>query len=395
MQLVKNQARFDRLFEQAVRHYNNSNYESAVLWAKAAASSAWYAHPGFYVHRELEEMLQEISATLPNRVYDWSLPVNSKCSRRFLHVITQAYPTGGHSRLVERLIYKSPEGDQHSIIFLDQKGAIPSWLIDAANAKGGSHIVIPQEYSLIEKAMYLRDVAYRWADTVYLHIHPDDPIANLAFGVEGGPPVILVNHSDHSFGLGYSVSDLVFEGRVESQEVSYQKRYVRKSEFVGFPLLPAAPNLEKGECKARIGIDEDCIVMLTIAASYKFTPYESWDFPSVITKILSNHDKVVLLVIGPSPNEPIWDDAMKKANGRLQVLGVQKDLSVYYGASDIYLGSFPAGSFTSELDASLRGIPVIRPYKPLSDMLVISQYDGMNECPQNISEYLDIVSKYI
>lgn len=340
-------------------------------------------------------MLQDISATLPNRVYDWSLPVNPKCSKRFLHVITQAYPTGGHTRLVERLIHKAPDGDQHSIIFLDQKGAIPSWLIDAASEKNGSHIVIPQEYSVIEKATYLRDVAYRWADTVYLHIHPDDPIANLAFGVEGGPPVILVNHSDHSFGLGYSIADLVSDGRISSQQISYDRRHVRKSGILGVPLLPVEFNLSKRDCKARLGIDENTIVLLSIGASYKYTPYENLDFPNAITKVLLAHEKVVMIVIGPSPSDSIWDGAIQSVQGKLRVVGVKNDISDYYGAADIYLSSFPFGSFTAELDAALRGIPVIRPYSPISDMMVLQQYEGMNECPLNIEDYCAIVSSFI
>lgn len=53
----------------------------------------------------------------------------------------------------------------------------------------------------MERAARLKKLAYEWADIVVLHMHMMDPIPVIGFGIDGGPPIIYMNHGDHCFWL--------------------------------------------------------------------------------------------------------------------------------------------------------------------------------------------------
>ena len=64
---------------------------------------------------ELEKPFLDLAKTLPVFTGVQYSP-NS-----FLHVMTQSYTTGGHTRVVERWVNNSPTEQKHSIVLLDQE----------------------------------------------------------------------------------------------------------------------------------------------------------------------------------------------------------------------------------------------------------------------------------
>lgn len=375
--------------------------EHAVTWANVAGECCSNMHPGYYMQPQLEKMLQKIGARLEAATTSPPLtfPLRRRNARTWLHILTMALPIGGHTRLVERIIANTAVAgnDQHSILLINQENSeVPSWLIQAARNTGGDLVFLPDGLTFIERAQRVKQFARQWADIVMLHIHPNDPVASVAFAEAGGPPVIFLNHADHVFWLGAGCPDIIADIRPEGQQLTLERRGGLTTSIVPIPLEPfGGGGMGSAEARQLLGIAPDAVVLLAIAASYKFVPYGTLDFPAMAAEIVRRHDNALLLVIGPTDAEPCWRKALEASAGRLRLLGIQRDIDQYYAAADICLESFPVGSLTSTLDAMLRGIPVVRAPRGTPSILVLSGYDGLAEPADGPEAYQQQVSRLI
>ncbi|MFE4036274.1 glycosyltransferase [Priestia sp. YIM B13489] len=392
-QIEKNRREFENSMNRIQKSPQDLNTQMSI--AREAATKAWLAHPGFYFHNQLEEELLSLGQKfkyVPNKNVTLKKNTTKTC---YLHVLTTAYPTGGHTRLVERWIRaRAHYNEVHSIIITDQGLGIPSWLSEAVQLTGGNLIIIPLGLSVSERSQFLRTVAYRWADRIILHIHPNDSIPLIAFGNTEGPPVIFLNHADHVFWLGVGISDLIADPRVPGQEISLSRRQVKQSEILPLP-LNSKQLLSTSQYKKKFGINEDTVVLLTIASAFKFIPFGILNYMKVMTNIINQCPDVILYVIGADKNNELWQQAISATNGRIIVQGVLEDIEDYYGIADIFVESFPMSSPTAALDAALYGVPVVRSPKPLSNILTIEYYDGMNQNALSLNEYSEYLINII
>lgn len=398
--LAQNRAYFDRAANAALDASRSGQAEQSMLWARLAAECAWRMHPGFYTHPPLEAMLRTLGEKLAETtaVDVPILPARKGTAKTWLHLITTAYMIGGHTRLVERLIVnaRAINEDQHTILLIDQgKNPVPAWLRDAAESSGGALIKLPVELSLVDRAYMVRRIALDWADRVLLHIHPEDPVASVAFALSGGPPVIYVNHADHLFWLGAGCSDIVADIRPEGHDVTATRRGNLQSMIVPIPLELPESSIPVADARCSLGIPSNMVVLVAIASSYKFAPYGQLDFPSTAVTILQKHTDTILIVVGPTSSDPLWQSALELTSGRIRLLGIQSDIEQYYAVADIFLESFPLGSLTSTFDAMLRGVPVIRAPHGAPPLFTMSDYDGLGDNSCNIQEYLLRVSALI
>jgi len=396
--IAENAKRFDRFFDMSRLHLERGEHEAALKWASLAGAGAWHAHAGFYADPALERLCSDIGHGLDSRSLSirWGLPRSPSDGRRWLHVLTAAYMTGGHTRLAERWMLTAEERERHSFVLLNQEGhPFPDWLTKAAERSGGSHISFPAGLSMLDKAALLRDIAHRWADIVVLHIHPDDPVATVAFGIPGGPPVMFVNHAAQSFWFGGSVADTVIDGREPEARMSVRRRYAKRVDVLPMPMKRRSIPYEKPECKRRLGIDPEQIVLLTVADPYKFIPFGDYDFPKAVGEALRTHRDALLLVVGPRPEDVHWQAAVAAAGGRLRLYGLQPEPDLFYGAADLFLESFPFGSITAALDAAMLGIPVVLAPEPIDPILGLHHYPGMYAKPRTSGEYLETLCDYI
>jgi len=392
IQLDRNKLHFNWALEHAYREAEYLNDSEAMAWANIAGNLTARLHPGFYMHPGLENMLKEIGSRHSSREYNYELGAVGKNPQRkhWIHVLTTAMPIGGHTRLVAKWILNQFPilPDVHSIVLVNQGGIqCPEWLLKAVETTGGSCINIPEKLDLVGKAMVLRAIAGRWADVVVLHISPSDPIASVAFGVNDGPPVVLMNHADHLFWFGSGVSDLVADFRPEGQHVSLSRRLVNGSEILPIPLRKPGLIPTRSECRRRLGIPENKRVLLSIGTSYKFQPFGELNFGKIILDLVKDRPDILFIVIGPSPSETAWKAIIEEAGGAIRVLGVINNVFEYYCAADLYIEGFPLGSGTASLDSALMGTPVLRAPMLLIPLLGINKYKGMNDTAVNMEEY--------
>ena len=355
---------FDWCVKNAVASLQSNELNEAMSWCSIAAHSA--ANDGFHgmlASPELEDVLLQVAQRLP--VVSPS-PRNFP-PRRWLHVFNTAYALFGHTKLCREWMKLHTQGQQHSVILVSQETPVPDNLAETVRQAGGSILRLDCGQGLAERAHDLRVEAYRRADVVVLHAHPEDAIAAVAFGVPGGPPVIMVNHADHAFWAGRGVVDLLLDIRESGHSWSLENRAISRAEIVPIPLSELdtrmADESQRQEIRRvmrrNLGIPADAVVLLTIGNAFKYVPFPGLDFCLTAEAILKACPNAYLVAVGPRDSGR-WRKAGKATGGRIMAVGNQSDLAKFHAAADIYLEGFPSGSLTALLEAAQAGLPVVR-----------------------------------
>jgi hypothetical protein len=185
--------------------------------------------------------------------------------------------------------------------------------------------------------------------------------------VEGGPPVIYVNHADHEFWVGGAIADLVLDIRESGQEWTRWHRDIPRTRILPVPLeedLLLTGGVEKTaalrcETRDRLGIGKNELVFLTIGSARKYEPMRGMSFLETAETILNRCPKARMIAVGPRPVGE-WQAVAQRTGGRLMPLGNQSGLGRFHAAADVYLEGMPAGSLTALLEVCLAGVPCVR-----------------------------------
>ena len=284
--------------------------------------------------------------------------------QRWLHVLSIAYAVGGHTTMLRRWIESDDSGDEHhlALTFMD-KLALPE-LSEAIEQSGGRVTTLGDVPELLERARQLRDLAWREADRVVVHSHMWDVVPTIAFGVADGPPVLVSNHADHVFWVGASIADLVVNLRQSGEELTFRNRGVDRNFLFRIPLPnpgdPLCSARDRAAMRARLGIPPSAIVFVTVGTAYKYKAVGDLDFLAMVQKLLSTLPEAYLVAVGPSAADADWKAAVRALGPRLIPVGVQRGVTGYHAAADIYLEGFPFDSHTALLEAAVSGLPVVR-----------------------------------
>jgi len=340
--------------------------ELAVGWCRYAASLAWAANPGFFYSHEIEQLLAEIGRK--HLGAGSSQPSTPGLPRRFLHVMSSAFETGGStpalSRWIETCAQHAPS-ELHSILISMQNDMpVPACLSDAARRTGGTIIELPSGLSWLQAAAQIRSRSLEF-DAVVLNIYPNDPLPNLALH-DQPRPVLFFRHSEHAFNLGLDVARVLADLRSVGNEMSvrFGPKAPRK---VRLPLPLNDEALTPGgkvDARRKLGLPVDALIVLTIGWPYKFVPRWGYSFASVVQSLCEANSRVHIVAVGLTESEP-FPGLGQSTGGRFLPVGVVEDreiLELFYRAADIYLDAYPCSSLTALLDAARHGIPVQRLY---------------------------------
>lgn len=391
---------FNACVRNARRGGDAGDFEELLQWCSVAAWAAsgqgWF---GLISSTELEAQLLRAA---------WQLPVPAGPAKtprtrpRWLHVFTEAYATLGHTNLCRRWI-QYDAAVTHDVMILAQKGGAPQNLEEAAKQTGGQCVVLDPAAPLLERAAQLRRHAWEHADVVLLHTHPDEVLGVAAFGVSGGPVVVVVNHADHVFWAGCAVADLILEIRLSGQIWTKQLRGVEGSIILPIPLVEpgvAAPTAsgtasERQRLRQSLGLPEDAVMLLTVGSASKYEAMPGLDFLATVQEILRACPKAYLVAVGPK-DEGVWKTAKQATNGRILPLGYQQDSTLFCRSADLYLEGFPLGSLTALLEAGQAGLMCVRaplesPLPFCSDSLSL---DSIPQ-PKDLNDYVQTAIRLI
>jgi hypothetical protein len=356
--VAANDAVVRRIEAIADRFATEGALEDAAACAHLGSYIAWMNHPGRFACAPLERTLRAAAAALPVVPYRREVV---RDPRRVLHVLSEGYTTGGHTRLAWRWMF-ADAGRVHALAMTRHK-PVPTRLVDAVNARGGVPVGMPPaEATLLERAAWLRSIAVDY-DLVLLYVHPDDPIPSIAFG--GGaprPPVVHVNHADHCYWLGREVADVIVNQRELGTKLACEQRGIPASRNTIVPLplqgVAAGTGDDRENARRELGLRPDQVLLLTVASAYKFGPVGGAHFLDAVEPVVARHPQAVLLAVGP-PDSGRFADARRRTGGRIRALGGMTSVEHMYAAADVYLESYPCSSGTAVREAAAHGVPVL------------------------------------
>jgi len=399
--LRANNEAYEWLVEKIHTINHRAEPETVLRQVVAAARFAAVFHPGRFADGAIENLALDIGTELdeiPAEVSDNRLSVPHKQSRRrVLHVATDVLEIGGHTRMLYHWVCND-YNSCHSLVLVNQRdiAAIPNWLSEAIQSSGGELVVFPAESELRQKARWLRETAKRIADLVVLHHCPFDVVPTVAFAIRECPPVAILNHADHLFWLGSSVADIVINLRTAGSEHTAECRFVEHNTVIPIPLAEPAKQTSRKQARQMLGIPEDQCMLLSVGREEKYRPCGAYDFVATVNKILDHQSAAHLYVVGETAAgiSPYLNCALHK---RLHFMGSIEDPRLYLMAADVYLESFPFGSNTALLEASMCGLPVVPAYAPLFPLLVANN-DSLHDIlsnPLHEEEYINRVDMLI
>lgn len=377
---------------------------AVVDWLYVAASLAWCMNPGYLRSFKIEQIIRKIGlCTLGEVKLDARPP--KPVYTHVVHVATAVSLRGGHTRVIARWINNCRmfgHDQVHHLVLTGQgTSEIPGWLEDAVQKTGGECFLLDRKSGWIGCAKALREYVVRRADAVVLHVHPNDPIVNLAFGeLKNHFPIFMFNHADHVFSLGMGGASRVLDFRKSGQDLTLRYRNVN-STVVPLPLIVddvAAQNRSavRLDARKRLNISGDTLVALTIGDEYKYKDALGYSFIGCVSDLLKLEPELILVVVGiPMRNE--WAALAAEYQNRFFPVGTVTDRSLlndYYSAADVYLEGFPFSSLTAMIDAGLNSLPIQRMLNVQLPILSGDDIalDGLIAVATNCGEYISGVS---
>lgn len=358
--LKSNFAFFAGEVDKAEEHLKAGRLDDAALAVTLASAFATQKHSGVFASERVERILRTISDTLPDNAPALPRVKDLTQVRRVLHVATELTVVGGLTRMLTRWI-NTDASRENSVALTRFRGVFPQQLGDAVARSGGQiHRLNTRVGSVRDWALALRKLA-RGFDLVVMHIHCEDTIPVIAFGPsETLPPVLLLNHADHIFWIGSSVSHAVLNLREAAADITVNRRGVAPERSLMLPTLidPPSRKMSREEARAKLGIDADAVVMISVARGAKYRPINGVTYASRFVDVLKANPKARLFVVGSgSPDD--WKPAQEQVPGRITGLPEQPDPSAYFEAADVYVDSYPFSSSTSLMEAAGYGLPLL------------------------------------
>jgi hypothetical protein len=353
---------------------SQKKYDDVLAWGEVYGGLLYTNHTGVYRDDDFEKLLVDTYKT------QISKPAPTEISVGELHVITDPLSTGGHTRLMERMIASRSCGDilvTRPIRRLEDRLWVNSKVHLWHNA---DQFNISELISIVSK--------YK---IVYLHITPNDLLASVAVAVAkkvNRARVIFVNHADHVFSFGFFAADVVAEVSAHGLLVSERKRNVPSS-FLGIPI---DTSLLAEISQPTASSPEKRFEIVSAGSRLKYRPSRNHSFPKVAMLVLKEAPKARIVVIGPSVLlDWWWWAAMLRYPLRLRVLPPMS-YQLYLDRitkADLYIDSMPMTGGTTVPEIRSRGIPVTgltsdsRGYSPLD----ATRFPDIKELILAIQEY--------
>lgn len=343
-------------FEKILEKLNTvTDFETKLELAMLGANYFVYNNTGYFTSSVLENFFVDLAKKIKVDISNINYNKNS-----ILHIMSEGYKTGGHTRVVERWIENAPKSQTHSVIFTRKNFSKLKVLENNVKNKNGEYISLGNDLSLEEKAVKLRKLAIKY-EYVVLHTHMEDPLPIIAFGVEEFTrPVLLYNHASHMAWLGKSIADLVLDIENED-EVTKVKRKIYDTYFLGVPSKKISLKIaNKIEVRKKLNLPLDKKIIVTSGGEARYRTICGNSFTDYLKEIMD--EDTYCYVIGVKAKSKEWKKIKKETNNRVITLGFidfEKGFLEYLKAADLYLDSYPLCGGTAMIDAISSGTPVL------------------------------------
>lgn len=269
---------------------------------------------------------------------------------RSLHVFTETYSFGGHTRLV-RLLLEASDGDDQIFVGGRTSAAEAAKHLGVDPARIVKIVADDAKAQIVAAA---RTIAR--FDRVYLSIHPADvktaSAVLLAKTMRPEIKVGFINHADHIFSTGLAAADYVFEISSYGWHLRVARGIADRASFVGIPIRRNA---------ARPAAAAPKPYALSAGGGYKYRPQPGASLPDVMNLLLAELPELTVELIGPRAKDRWWRALKNKYGDRIlffDPMPYERYLARLTSCA-FYIDSFPTAGGTAFPEALISGINVI------------------------------------
>jgi hypothetical protein len=332
-----------RRYSEAIRarilELASSDLGEALGLATYYGTFLHHNHIGIYADPELERELTDAAESR-------GLHGDARRAKHgVLHLATELYPWGGHTRVIERLV-RSGLGDAVATL-LPMPVSVQAALRSAGRILGP--LRGPNPVETVRRIV----VACEGYGAVILHIHPFDIASAVAAGIlaHRGVRILLYNHADHGFGFGFLPAEKVLELSKYGWEKAPRRGVEGKQAYAGIPV----------ESKAqRGGAARRSHHILASGWSPKFRPFGDINAARFIETVVDRLDGDVRLdLVGPRGHDEPFRGLGRRARRRVTFHGLvsHERFTELLAECGAYVDSFPQGNGTGFVEALLSGAP--------------------------------------
>ncbi len=318
--------------------------------ARFLGELCWKNSIGCYQLVDLEnELVERFAHRFESHATTFKSESAAKAKTTYLHVLTKAYDTGGHTKVVERFI--ASQALKQSAVVVTEKAQDNTRKRLATAALGLE--VFPTKLRAEEKVLRLLK-KFAETETVILHIHPNDIesafAANLAkrwFGTQ----ILFYNHADHVFSYGYACADHSLELSYFGWTLSERRGTQHIAHFVGIPLhLPEQAAASPSSTEKYFA---------SSGSAYKFKPSQGFSFPQAAAE-LCQRSGLSMVLVGPNPRRDWWWWRLRRKMGSQLWFTGKLQYQDYLNCirqATAYIDSFPMTGGTSFSEILAQGVP--------------------------------------
>jgi hypothetical protein len=156
-----------------------------------------------------------------------------------------------------------------------------------------------------------------------------------------------------------------------------------KMEYV-LPVPVKSISFDKNQARLELGISNEEVILLTIAASYKLKSDLQYNYFQEIYNVLQKYSNVKVYVIGIDSHSEFVTGL---THDRMYLLGQISNTSLYEAACDIYVEGFPVVSMTSLLQVAAKKKAVHLIYNPSELSTIFCKDQNIWTYTKNVEEW--------
>jgi hypothetical protein len=313
---------------------------SSILLAEWLARFLFSNYCGIYTLARVENAL----------VSRFDLVAFAGQRKAVLHVATELYAHGGHTRLMKNLVGAVDCTMRQTAITRATERNDIAHLLDIPPEEVRVFAETDEARKVVALAMYFVQF-----ERLVLHLHPDDVTAAVAVGLakKSFPhlKVFFVNHSDHTFSSAIASADCVLEISAYGLSLAEARGVAGRGSFIGIPIAPAGA---KDQSLRTAGL------VLTGGSAYKFRPDGHGGLASAFAALLSADKSLSIVAIGPRKGDYWWWPLKLRFPGRFRSIARVPYMEYLrlLSSCSLYVDSYPVTGGTAFTEALMGGAKV-------------------------------------